>query len=491
MRPVQSERSRPQRFRLRPALEQLETRVLLAARVHTVGPIIAPAVVNPRVNHPPIQQTVQAAINNYLAAVLGEDSLLPIQRKVHAQQAGERTVLAQRVLQQPFVDSLFGNRDTYTLLNSPAVGELIGVQVVSDTLVTDATVRYLLPDANAILSLDASTATVQIPPNGDVDGFIAEVPIANVRLRADGVYVADVPRDQIPANAPAPLTINVVTGQLQATYQETGPILSNALLTGAHRRTPNTPRSVPGLRLSRLLGRNGAFPFGAVQRRMVRQLRVAVTRDVMDPTNSQRAQISAALSDFLIQVNALNQGGVFTPATPPAAPMPVRGPLTGSLVITVGAFRDLAGVPAALRGLPLGEVTDSEGNTQTVNLPGRIDVGYAIDRAGNYGIVLTARGPLRPSQPEFATENTIGGDVRIEVASARQIQNLGGLRIEEGLTVGAALSSTLGMSNSNGVQTWSSSVGYGSGFQYGTSVAFTTVIPLGNVNALLPQFPPN
>lgn len=490
MRPGKVERLKRAKSRRALAFDQLDGRLLLATTGHTVGPFIAPAVITPRVSPPASSVSVQAAINNYLAAILGEEQLRPIQAQVHSEQTGSRTVLTQRVLEQPFVRSLYTNRDMFTLLNSPAISTVIGVSVISDPSQTDETVRYLLPTAQSILSIEGSTATVQIPPNQGIDGFIAEVPTTNLRLRADGIYAVDVPRDQVPANAPPPLVINVVSGALQSTFQATGPILANALLTGAHRATPNAPRTVPGLRLSKFLGRNRAFPGGKDQRRMWRQLRVAVSRNVLAVDGAQQARLETALGEFLTQVDALNQSGAFTPLAPPVAPTPIRGPLTGTLLVSTAAIRDLSSVPAALRGLPLGEVTDPSGSTREINLRGRIDAGYAIDRDGDFGLVLTARGPLLANPTGFASKNMIGGDIRIEVSSARNLEQLAGLRVEEGLTVGAALESTLGMSNSNGISTWSVSVGYGSGFQYGTSVSFTTVIPLGNINALLPQAPP-
>jgi hypothetical protein len=475
---------------LKPYAERLDARVMLAASGHTLGPYIAPATITPRVTQPSAEQSVRIAINNYLAAILGETQLKPIQAQVLAQKTGTRVQLTERILQQPFVQTLFGTRDTYTLLNSAAMGELIGVNVISDRLQTDNTVRYLLPDASAILAFGSASATVQIPPNDGVDGFIAEVPLANLRKRSDGLYTVDVPRDRLPANAPTPVTINVVTGALQQTFQETGPILSSALLTGQHTPTPNAPRTVPGLRLARFLGTNAAFPAAAAQRRMLRQLRIAVSREVYTPDSRQIAEIQAALAAFLLEVDDLNQSGVFTPQAPPVAPIPIRGPLNGTLVVSVAAIRDLTDVPVPLRGLPLGEVTDTQAVSRAINLRGRIDVGYLIDKAGNFGMILTARGPLLANPPGFTSSNTIAGDVRIEVSNASTIQQLGGIRVEEGLTVGAALQSTLGMSNSAGIAAWSTSVGYGSGFQYGTSVAFSKVIPLGNINALLPAHPP-
>ena len=48
-------------------------------------------------------------------------------------------------------------------------------------------------------------------------------------------------------------------------------------------------------------------------------------------------------------------------------------------------MRELASVDPSLSGLQLPVVG---------NFDGRIDVGFVLDRAGNFGIALTARGPL-------------------------------------------------------------------------------------------------
>jgi hypothetical protein len=474
-----------------PSLEALGERALPAATATAgaLGPYIAPATIAPRVSQPSAEQNVHNAISNYLAAVLGEQQLRPIQQRVAAQETSTRAPITQRILSKPFVRALFANRDTYTLLNSNAMSQLIGVTVVSDSLETQSTVRYLLSGSSDLLSIGSETALVQIPANGSVAGFIATVPTSSVRARSDGLYTVDVPRDQIPTNAPAPITINEVTGSLQTTYLQTGPILANALQTGRHTGTPNAPRTVPGLRLSSLLATNQAFPSGSSQHRLVRLMRVAVARKVFTPTAAQRERINATLADFLSEVDALKQSGTFTPPQPPVAPTPIKGPLKNTLAVTVAAIRDLDSVPVSISGLPLGQVVDSEGVARTINLRGRIDVGYVIDSNGNYGLIFTARGPLLEDPPGLQSADTIGGDIRIEVSNATSLERLDGLRDEEGLTLGGALESTISTSNANGVSRWGVSVGYGSGFEFGTAVAYTRVVPLGNINALLPNYP--
>src|SRR5262245_43608379 len=82
-------------WRITPRVECLDARLLLATSSHTLGPYIAPAAVRPRITHPIIQQNAQAAINNYLAAVLGEAQLVPIENHVHSRQTGTLVPLAQ------------------------------------------------------------------------------------------------------------------------------------------------------------------------------------------------------------------------------------------------------------------------------------------------------------------------------------------------------------------------------------------------------------
>ena len=82
------------------------------------------------------------------------------------------------------------------------------------------------------------------------------------------------------------------------------------------------------------------------------------------------------------------------------------------------------------------------------------------------------------------------GDVRVEVSNARNISSLTGAGVTEGVEVGSGVSSDLGLSkNSNGITTFSASAGNGFGLEYGTGVVYSTVIPLGNLNALIPASP--
>ena len=65
-------------------------------------------------------------------------------------------------------------------------------------------------------------------------------------------------------------------------------------------------------------------------------------------------------------------------------------------------------------------------------------------------------------------------------------------RVVEGVEVGSGDSSDLSTSKyASGITTFSASAGNGFGLEYGTGVAYSTVIPLGNVYALLPASPPS
>ena len=180
-------------------------------------------------------------------------------------------------------------------------------------------------------------------------------------------------------------------------------------------------------------------------------------------------------------MNTLNQAGAFTPVVPPPAATLPKRPLYGTLYVSLGAVRNLGSVAPALSGLPLPVVG---------NFDGRIDVGFVFDRAGDFGIALTARGPLSGSPRGVASANVIAGDIRIAVSNAQNLAALDGLGTVEGLNQGAALSGGIETSQlPNGDSTFAASVGYGSGLEFGTGMAYTQVIPLGNVYALIPEYP--
>jgi hypothetical protein len=188
------------------------------------------------------------------------------------------------------------------------------------------------------------------------------------------------------------------------------------------------------------------------------------------------------LQQFNAAVSAFNQDGTFNPAVPPAPPPLPAGQLAGTLEVSTGALANLVNVAPGQTGLQLPGVG---------NFPGRIDVGYVFARNGDYGLMLTARGPLFPS-PAFPPVDNVGSTIQVESSNARSLGALGGLRTVEGLSIGTALMGTVTSSQvtTSGVSTFANSAGYGAGMEYGTGIAYSQVIPLGNLNALIPQSPP-
>jgi hypothetical protein len=113
-----------------------------------------------------------------------------------------------------------------------------------------------------------------------------------------------------------------------------------------------------------------------------------------------------------------------------------------------------------------------------------------FDRKGDYGLVLTLRGPLA-SAPPAKPNDLIGSSVQIAVSNAHNLSQLNGLSTVEGLSIGTALLGTVTSARTeSGVSIYATSAGYGTGLEYGTGVAYTQVIPLGNINAIIPQAPP-
>jgi hypothetical protein len=209
--------------------------------------------------------------------------------------------------------------------------------------------------------------------------------------------------------------------------------------------------------------------------------RIAINRGLFTLGFQQLNQVQSALQQFNTTASVLNGQGTFTPALPPAAP-PLPGPhLSGTLEVSIGALQNLVNVAPGLTGLQLPVIG---------NFPGRIDVGFVFARNGDYGLVLTLRGPVY-GVPPLSPLDTVGTTIQIEVSNAKSLGALDGLRTVEGLSIGTALMGSVSTSRTaSGVSTFATSAGYGAGFEYGTGIAYTQVIPLGNVNALIPQAPP-
>jgi len=269
-------------------------------------------------------------------------------------------------------------------------------------------------------------------------------------------------------------------GAAGSSYSDTSTILASALKTATHRPAPNAPRAVPGLRLPGAFAKNRNFANREAPG-ILKAFRIAVTRQVFALSAQQQSLVADGYAQFVQNVESLQASGAFQPAVPPGPASLPRGPLTGTIEVTAGAFRTLNSVAASQSGLPLPSI----GNFQ-----GRIDIGYVIDRQGNFGIALTARGPLLGAPANVASSDVIGGDVQVEVSNASNISALNGLRLVEGLNQGAAISGGLESSKTpSGASTFGASIGYGSGLEFGTNMAYTQVIPLGNEFALIPEYP--
>ena len=251
--------------------------------------------------------------------------------------------------------------------------------------------------------------------------------------------------------------------------------------TGLPQAAPNAPRTVPGLRLVDAFGRNQNFG-GAQTGTFLRAFRVAADRKVFTLSARQADLVAQGSTSSRPRSTQLEPVPARSSRRSRPRPRPCRsGRLNGTLEVSLGAFRNLAGIDPTLSGLQLPGIG---------NFPGRIDVGYVFDRAGNFGIALTARGPLASAPAGVASANVIGGDIRIEVSDAPNLAALNGTRTVEGLTQGSPSAGGLESARyASGISTFAASAGYGAGFEFGTGTAYTQVIPLGNVYALVPEFP--
>ena len=120
-------------------------------------------------------------------------------------------------------------------------------------------------------------------------------------------------------------------------------------------------------------------------------------------SSEQQALLSAGYAQFVANVDALNATGTFQPTTPPPATTLPKGALTGTIEVSLGTFRGLSSVFPSQSGLPLPGIG---------NFDGRIDLGFVIDRDGNFGLAITVRGPLSGVPKGVASSNVIGGDIR-------------------------------------------------------------------------------
>jgi hypothetical protein len=377
------------------------------------------------------------------------------------------------------------------ILPSAAVGPHLGPYLAGGTSLPKVTTlqsivdpHYAIPD---FLSVQLGSVINGVQQQSDAQGAPETNLVANQVVSQNFIHSILSAQDTYTllgqavssTESSSPVSANDET--LSNVYSVTGPILVNALLTSSFHAGPNAPEKVPGLGLVNALIHNRAFPtkhLGA----LLYELHIAAERQVLSLSAAQASLVSQGVSQFFNQVNALNQAGTFNPAVPPPAVSMPKHQLYGTLYISLGAVRELASVDPALSGLqlPVGG-----------NFEGRIDVGFVLDKSGNFGIALTARGPLFGAPPGVVSANEVAGDIRIEVSNGQNISALNGLSTVEGLTQGAALSGGVETSRlQNGVTTFGASIGYGAGLEFGTGLEYTQVIPLGNAYALLPEYPP-
>ena len=371
--------------------------------------------------------------------------------------------------------------DTKDLLSLGALGPALGPYVSPATSLPQVTTRSVIVDPhveiNTFLSGQLGMDMTQVEQQADAQQASLNNHALSSAISQPFIHVVLSRQDTYTLLGQA---VSATGGSLSGVYSTTGPLIVNALQTGSTHGGPNGPPRIPGLRLVKAISHDHNFPNNHTNTWLY-ELHVAVERQVLSLSDRQSGLVSQGFSQFLTQVGTLNQEGVLSPAVPPAAPALPRGPLRNTLYVSLGALRNLASVTQTLSGLQLPSVG---------NFPGRIDVGVVLDRAGDFGIAFTARGPLSPAPTNVASPNALAGDVRIEVSNAPNLAALNGLSTAEGLIQGAALSGEIETSKlQDGVSTFGASVGYGSGLEFGTGMAYTQVVPLGNVYALIPEFP--
>jgi hypothetical protein len=504
--------------RLSPRVEELDRRELMTAGglPHSLGPFVGPSQFGPRITQPAKVVNAHNSIEQLLSTVLGP-GLDQVQANGKSAFDIPHAVLKQTVLDQPYVHSILSNGDVYLLFQSQAFNSLIGSQQVSGVMpagsqgssstttttttsttttstpsttstaptTPDPLIAFSIPQQATIRSLGESTSIIQVNPVGGNAGFFATVPTSNIRIVSQGpptMGSVQIPQSSLPAGFPNPTPTFISIGTFSSTYASTAPLLNQIFNAGVQGVSPNAPNAVPGLRVAPFLLHHDPFPSHAARKDFERALRLAVQRGVFTLNDAQSTAVSNGVSQFAVQVQSMIANNAFTPTVPLQPPGLPSGSLSGTLEISVGVVRRLLDVDPSISGLALPVLG---------NFPGRLDVGYVFDRAGNFGIILTLRGPLLNANPVPTPVDVASGDVRVEVSNARRIGSLTGRRLVEGVQVGSGVSSGLESSRTDGgFSTFSASAGNGSGLEYGTGVGYSTVIPLGNVFALIPSSPP-
>ena len=117
---------------------------------------------------------------------------------------------------------------------------------------------------------------------------------------------------------------------------------------------------------------------------MIQTFHIAVESQVLSLSDQQQARFGG-IRAIPGECGGMNASGTFQPSTPPPAAKLPHGPLNGTVEVSLGSFRVLNSVAASQTGLPLPGIG---------NFEGRIDLGFVIDRSGNFGLAITLRGPI-------------------------------------------------------------------------------------------------
>ncbi len=108
-------RARPAR-RTALGVEALDTKALPGAVGPPLGPYLAAASALPKVTSLQTIVDPHFAINGFLSNQLGS-AVNGVQQQADVQGASENNLVANQVISQPFIHSVLGRQDTYTLLN--------------------------------------------------------------------------------------------------------------------------------------------------------------------------------------------------------------------------------------------------------------------------------------------------------------------------------------------------------------------------------------
>ena len=325
-----------------PVIEYLDARELLSGGGvgHSLGPYLA-APILPRVSSTATLVDPHTAINQFLSAQLGS-GVATVEQHAEATKASSNAQVTQQVLSNGFIHAVLNRQDTYTLLNSVATTTLgsTAATTAGATGQTGMILSYNVPTEARYTPPVTNPTIVELGPAGDPNDPHLSV-MANQIFGSplDGKVL--IPSSDLRPGTPLPAVSTVPTGSLTDVFTATGPLILSALKSAIPHSGPNAPRSIPGLRLAGVFAHNNNFP-GAHTNMLLYAFRVAVDRNVFALNADQSNKLNAGLSQFESTVAALNAAGAFQPSVPPAAPALPKGPLYGTLEVSLGALRNLS-----------------------------------------------------------------------------------------------------------------------------------------------------